>query len=115
MRYLDLHKLLGGDHIITVYILAKNGYSYITKALIDSGANSFVLIDKSFLYKLIPFLKPFATKLKKPLHIKGYNGLPRATIEHYIFLTLTVNSCTQSFTPFLITHLDSHNIILGRS
>jgi hypothetical protein len=99
----------------TVCTLVKNGHSYTTKALIDSGANSFVLIDKLFLYKLIPFLKPFTAKLKKPLYVKGYNSLPGATIECYIFLILIVDNRTQSFTPFLITYLGSHNIILGHS
>jgi hypothetical protein len=83
IRYLDLRKLLGGDYIITAYTLAKNGHSYTTKALIDSGANGFALIDKTFLCKLTPFFKPFTARLLKPLKVKGYNGQPGATIDRF--------------------------------
>jgi hypothetical protein len=67
MRYLDLTKLIGGEHITIFCILAKNGFSFPTKALIDLGANSFVFIDITFLKYLSPFFKPILCLLKTPL------------------------------------------------
>jgi hypothetical protein len=81
MRYLDLTKLIGGEHIIIFCILAKNGFFFPTKALIDLGANSFVFIDTTFFKYLSPFFKPILYSLKSLLQVKGYNSI------------LTVDSC----------------------
>jgi hypothetical protein len=114
MRYLDLTKLMGGEYITTFCTLAKNGLSFPTKALIDSEANSFVFIDTTFLKHLSPFFKPILCSLKSPLQVKGYNSIQGRKITYYTLLNLTVDSHIQSFTPFLITHLGSRSVILGR-
>jgi hypothetical protein len=67
MRYLNLIKLIGGEYITIFYILIKNRLSFLTKALIDSQANSFVFIDTIFLKYLLPFFKPILYSLKTPL------------------------------------------------
>jgi hypothetical protein len=114
MRYLDLTKLMGGEYITMSCILAKNGLSFPTKALIDLGANGFVFIDVTFLKYLLPFFKPILCLLKTPLQVKGYNGIKGPKITYYTLLNLTIDSCIQSFTLFLITHLGSRSVILGR-
>jgi hypothetical protein len=98
----------------TFYTLAKNRLSFLTKALIDLGANSFAFIDTTFLKHLLPFFKPILCSLKSPLQVKGYNGIKGPKITYYTLLNLTVDSRIQSFTPFLITHLGSRLVILGR-
>jgi hypothetical protein len=114
MRYLDLTKLIGGEHMTTFCTLAKNRLSFPTKTLIDSGANGFAFIDTTFLKHLSPFFKPILHSLKSPLQVKGYNSIQGRKITHYTLLNLTVDSRIQSFTPFLITHLGSRSVILGR-
>jgi hypothetical protein len=113
IRYLDLTKLIDGEYITTSCTLAKNELSFPTKALIDSGANSFAFIDTTFLKYLLPFFKPILYSLKSPLQVKGYNGIKGPKIIYYTLLNLTVDSCIQSFTPFLITYLNSRSVILG--
>jgi hypothetical protein len=114
MRYLDLTKLMGGEYITMFCTLTKNGLSFPTKALIDSGANSFVFIDATFLKHLSPFFKPILYSLKTSLQVKDYNGIKGPKIIYYTLLNLTVDSCIQLFTPFLITYLGSRLVILGR-
>jgi hypothetical protein len=114
IRYLDLTKLIGGEHITIFCTLAKNRLSFPTKALIDSEANGFVFIDVTFLKYLLPFFKPILYSLKTPLQVKGYNGIKGPKIIYYTLLNLTVDGCIQSFTPFLITYLGSRLVILGR-
>ncbi|PQE31888.1 retrovirus protein [Rutstroemia sp. NJR-2017a WRK4] len=114
MRYLDITKLIGGEHMTTFCTLAKNGLSFPTKALIDSGANSFVFIDTTFLKYLSPFFKPILRSLKTPIQVRGYNGNQGPRITYYTLLNLTVDGRIQSFTPFLITHLGTQSVILGR-
>jgi hypothetical protein len=104
---------MGREYITMFYILAKNGLSFPTKALIDLGANSFVFIDITFLKYLSSFFKPILCSLKSLLQVKGYNGIQGCKIIYYTLLNLTVDSCIQSFTPFLITYLGSRSVILG--
>lgn len=115
MRYLDLTQLMGGEHMTSPCMLAKNGLFFRTQALIDSGANGFAFIDASFLNHISSFLKPVLKRLKSPLQVKGYNGVKGREITHYTLLNLTVDGRTQSFTPFLVTHLGTRTLILGRS
>jgi hypothetical protein len=67
IRYLNLIKLIGREYIIISYTLAKNGLSFLTKALIDSEANSFIFIDTIFLKYLLSFFKLILYLLKTPL------------------------------------------------
>jgi len=115
MQHLDLTKLLGGQSFTTRITLTKNGLSYKLPALLDSGANGYCFIDHSLLKSLSFFLKPSIHSLPNAIPVKGYDGTPGGTISHYTTLNLTVDKRLQSFTPFLITHLGNHGVIIGRS
>jgi hypothetical protein len=58
---------MGGDYMISLCILVRNGLFFCTYTLIDLGANGFAFIDASFLNRLSPFLKPVLKRLKTPL------------------------------------------------
>jgi len=115
MRYLDLTKLLGGESLTTRATLTRNGLSYKLPALLDSGANGYCFIDSSFLKSLSFFLKPMIQRLPMIVPIKGFNGALGTPISHYARLNLTIEGRLQSFTPFLITNLGNHGVILGRT
>ena len=115
MRHLDLTKLLGGPALTTRIALSKNGLTYKLPALLDSGANGYCFIDHSLLKSLSFFLKPSIHPLPSPVPVKGFDGKAGRTISHYTTLNLTVDKRLQSFTPFLITHLGNHGVIIGRS
>lgn len=115
MRYLDLTKLLGGQSFTTRVTLTKNGLSYKLPALLDSGANGYCFIDRTLLKSLSFFLKPSIHRLPNAIPVKGFNGVDSERISHYTTLNLTVDKRLQAFTPFLITRLGNHGVILGRT
>ena len=114
MRNLDLTKLLGGDSLTTRVTLTSNGLSYKVSALLDTGANGYALIDSGLLKSLSPFLKISIRPLPSPFHVKTFNGSSGRSITRYASINMTVDKRLQTFTPFLVTNLGSHGIILGR-
>jgi transposase InsO family protein len=95
--------------------LSKNGIAHQLPGLIDSGANGYAFVDGTLLKSVSRFFKPFISPLPSPIPVKGYNGQNGAPITHYAVLNLTIDRRIQSFTPFLITSLGNHGLILGRS
>ena len=114
MRFLDLTKLMGGDSMSLSCAISKNGYSYQTRALIDSGANGLAFIDTTLLTLLFPMFKPRFIALETPIEVKSYNGTRGSAITHFVYLNLTVDYRQQSYLPFMITDLGSYSVILGR-
>ena len=114
MRNLDLTKLLGGDSLTTRVTLTSNGLSYKVSALLDTGANGYALIDSGLLKSLPPFFKISIRPLPSPFHVKTFNGSSGRSITRYASINMTVDKRLQTFTPFLVTNLGSHGIILGR-
>ncbi|KAI1003462.1 hypothetical protein K3495_g4744 [Podosphaera aphanis] len=115
MGYLDLSKLLGGDHLIILCTLSQNGFCHIVPGLLDSGANGYAFIDDCLLKRIPLFLKRFISPPPYPISVKGYNGTRGTPITHYCFLNLTFDGRMHSFTPFLITSFGNHGLIFGRS
>ena len=114
MRYLNVSKLLGREHLTMEVLLLWNGFAYQVQALIDSGANGYALIQDTLLSKLSSFLKPCIYKLPTIIRVNGYNGQPGTPITHYCHLNLSIDGRVQSYTPFLITSLGAYGIMLGR-
>ncbi|QSZ33856.1 hypothetical protein DSL72_005429 [Monilinia vaccinii-corymbosi] len=112
MRFLDLTKLMEGQAMTLPCILSKNGYSFRSSALLDSGANGYTFIDTTLFTLLFPLFKPHYQLFENSIGVKGYNGAQGRAITHYTFLNLSIDGREQSFVPFLITDLGSYSIIL---
>lgn len=95
--------------------LCKDGLAYQTPILMDSGANGYAFIDRSFLRFLRPALHYFIKPLPRSIPVRGYNGQEGEPISHYVIFTLVIDHRIQSYTPFLITSLGAHKAILGRT
>ncbi|QSZ28608.1 hypothetical protein DSL72_003107 [Monilinia vaccinii-corymbosi] len=115
MRFLDLTKLIGSQAMTLPCILSKNGYSFRSSALLDSGANGYAFIDTTLLTLLFHLFKPRYQLLENSIGVKGYNSAQGRAITHYTFLNLLIDSRKQSFVPFLITDLGFYSIILNKS
>ncbi|QSZ30750.1 hypothetical protein DSL72_000308 [Monilinia vaccinii-corymbosi] len=112
MRFLDLTKLMGGQAMTLPCILSKNGYSFRSSALLDSGANGYAFIDTILLILLFHLFKLRYQLFENSIDVKGYNSAQGRAITHYTFLNLSINGREQSFVPFLIIDLGSYSIIL---
>lgn len=91
MRYLDRSKLLGGSSLTKPIELTKNGFLYRTRALLDSRANAYALIDSGLLKSLSSLLKPLIYPLLRPILIKTFNRTSRSPITYYATLNLSIN------------------------
>jgi Reverse transcriptase (RNA-dependent DNA polymerase)/RNase H-like domain found in reverse transcriptase/Integrase zinc binding domain/Integrase core domain/Chromo (CHRromatin Organisation MOdifier) domain/Retroviral aspartyl protease len=106
--------LLGGKSFTVPCILSKNGYGAHVPALIDSGANGLVFIDRQFALELSEYLHIPLLQLKKPCLVRGYDGKTESQATQYLRLHLTIDGNRQLDIPMLVLELGSHDLILGR-
>jgi predicted aspartyl protease len=85
-----------------------------SRALVDSGANGFVFIDRQCAVDIAQFLNLKAYRLPRSVPVKGYNGEGTQPVTHYLRLHLTIDQRRQYNLPLLILDLGSHDLILGR-
>jgi hypothetical protein len=113
LRALNLAELFSGNSLTINTKVSSNQNSVILKALADTGADVYTLIDtETFL-----LLKPFGVtteRLPEGIPVAGFNGKRAPSITHVTYLTLTVGKRRQVKIPFLITPLGRYDVILGR-
>jgi len=56
------------------YIVSQNGYRVNITTLINTRANGFAFINTAYINNIAKFLNIEATRLEKPVQVKGYNG-----------------------------------------
>lgn len=104
---------MGGRHFTVPCTLSRNGYGVRSSALVDTGANGFAFINRSFATELSKFLNIQPTRIPKSLSIQGYDGKKATTVSHALIIHLTIDKRRQTNIPFYILDLGSHDIILG--
>ena len=65
---------MGGKYFTVLYIVSRNGYRVNTTALINTRANGFTFINTTYINDVAKFLNVKATRLEKPIQVRGYNG-----------------------------------------
>jgi hypothetical protein len=113
---LDLSLLLEGKHFTFPCTISFNRFAVFTYSLINTGANRFVFINKSFAQLLFSKL---GWKIKKlpfsSLPVKGYDSKQGTCITSYLRIHLTLDRRKIYNVPFLVLPLKSHNIIISKS
>ena len=84
-------------------------------SLLDTGATDIAFIDLAMARHMCDVLQISFIQLAKSKPIRGFNGKLAPPIIHAIYLTLTVQGHIKLLAPFLITKLDQHPLILGKS
>ncbi|KAJ5290754.1 gag/polymerase/env polyprotein [Penicillium angulare] len=80
-----------------------------SKALVDSGANVYAMIDEGYCRSLgIP-----TRKLADPIDPTGFDGSPAPQITSYAMLDITIDGREQRDLPFLVTRLAGTDLMLG--
>jgi transposase InsO family protein len=105
---------MGGNAFNTSCTLVKNGYSFNTAALTDTGANAFLLIDANLAAQLVKRCGITVYHFDKPIPVNGFNGLPGKPVDSWVELTLQVDHRQFVNLPFIITPLGNHDLIFGR-
>jgi hypothetical protein len=103
---------MGGKHFTIPCTLSRNGYGVRSSALVDTGANGFAFINRSFATELSKFLSIKPVRIPNSLSIQGYDGKQATTVSHALILHLTIDTRRQTSLPFYILDLGTHDIIL---
>jgi predicted aspartyl protease len=104
---------MGGKHFTIPCTLSRNGYGVRSSALVDTGANGFAFINRSFATELSKFLGLQPAQIPTSLSIQGYDGKRATTVSHALILHLTIDKRRQTNLPFYILDIGTHDIILG--
>ena len=104
---------MGGKHFTIPCTLSRNGYGVRSSALVDTGANGFAFINRSFATELSKFLSIKPVRIPNSLSIQGYDGKQATTVSYTLILHLTIDTRRQTSLPFYILDLGTHDIILG--
>ena len=105
---------MGGSAFNTSCTIVKNGYSFNTTALTDTGANAFLLIDACLAAQLVKRCGITVYYFNEPIPVNGFNGQPGKPVDSWIELTLQIDGRQFLNLPFIITPLGNHDLILGR-
>jgi predicted aspartyl protease len=104
---------MGGRHFTVPCTLSRKGYGVRSSALVDTGANGFAFINRSFATELSKFLNIQPVQIPNSLSIQGYDGKKATTVSHALIVHLTIDKRRQTNIPFYILDLGNHDIILG--
>jgi transposase InsO family protein len=104
---------MGGNHFTVPCTISHCGYGIDLDALADTGANGFAFIDTACAIDVAKFLNIKATRLEKPIAIKGFDGRSGKAVTHILILHLSLDGRRQTDIPFCILDLGNHDVILG--
>lgn len=95
-------------------IFSHDGRTMRFTALIDTGAQGSLFIDETAAQQISDGLDLPTVPLLRPKFIRGYNS-PRVKIKEAIFPTMTLQGHTQSLAPLLVTPMNQHEVIIGKT
>jgi len=108
--------LFAPKSLTTECVLSSNEISYSLKSLIDTEAADYSFIDELTAQNVCDHLQIEPLPLTKPKPIRGFDGhYAKKLITHAIYSNLTVQDHMKRSVPMLITRLDQHQMILGKT
>jgi hypothetical protein len=77
---IDLSQLIGGNQFLIDCQVSWEGKDIVLKALVDSGANAYALINQKHVHPLTKVLQLPVHNLQKPIPLRGFDGQPSRAI-----------------------------------
>ncbi len=111
---IDLSQLIGGNQFLVDCQVSWEGKDVVLKALVDSGANAYALINQKHVRPLTRVLQLPVHNLQKPIPLRGFDGQPSRAIQKILEANLTLKEHHQPRQYLLVADLGSHDLILGR-
>jgi len=111
---INLSQLIGGRQLVVDCTISWKGQATTLKALVDTGANAYALINQKHTRSLTKVLRMPVHKLTKPIPLRGFDGQPSEAIRQVLEVDLDLYQHTQTRQYLLAAKLGSHDIILGR-
>ncbi len=104
------------EPLTTECVLSSNEISYSLKSLVDTEAADYSFIDEVTAQIVCDQLQIEPLTLTKAKSIRGFDDhYAKKLITHAIYPNLTVQDHTVGTAPMLITRLDQHQMILGKT
>ena len=88
-----MSQLIGGKHFIVPCTILHNRYRIDLDTLVDTRANGFAFIDTTCAIDTTKFLNIKATRLDRPITIKGFDRRLGKAVMHILILHLSINGC----------------------
>ena len=104
---------MGGRYFTIPYTLSRNGYDVRSSALVDTGANGFAFINRSFATELSKFLSIQPVRIPNPLSIQRFDGKQATTVSQALILHLTIDSKRQTDLLFYVLDIGTYDVILS--
>jgi hypothetical protein len=111
----NFEDVLFDDKSIIVECILELDSEYIIKTMIDNDCTDYSFIDIDIAQKVCDSLSINFLKLNKSREMKNYDEKRNKNIIHVIYLFMTIQNHTKSFTSMMIIKLDQHFIILKKS
>jgi predicted aspartyl protease/transposase InsO family protein len=114
LKDLDLSLLMGGPPLLVPAALTMGGIGAKLKALIDTGANGYLFLDRPFALRLAKSLDVKVEPLPFSVPIKGFNEQITSKANQFIRLHLSIDGRRISNCPFVLLPLGQQDMIIGR-
>ena len=105
---------MGGKSFTIPCTVTRNGLGVKTASLLDTGANSFPLINTSIADRIAEFTGACIEPLPQEIPVKGFDGNIAHSATSYIRLHMRIDGRSLYNVPFVILDLGNHDILLGR-
>ena len=83
--------MISGNYFIVPCTILCSRYRIDLDTLVDTRANGFAFIDIAYTIDIAKFLNIKATRLEKPITMKGFNGKRGKAVTHILILHLSLN------------------------
>jgi len=108
--------LFASEPLTTECVLSSNEISYSLKSLIDTEAADYSFLDELTAQNVCDYLQIESLPLIKLKPIRRFDGhYAKKLIIHAIYSNLTVQDHMKRSASMLITRLDQHQMILGKT
>ncbi|KAG9240317.1 hypothetical protein BJ878DRAFT_393587, partial [Calycina marina] len=103
----------GGKQFTLPCNISRNGYTMPSRALIDTRAALYTAMSSQFAIRIARAFNISFIKIPNPVCPKRYDGKSGAPMDRALLAYMTLMS-RRIATPFLITDLGNHDIIIGQ-
>ena len=104
---------MGGNPFLAYTTLTMNGCGVKTRALVDTGANGYLFMNRPLALRLAQSLGLKIQNLPFSVPIRGYNSQIQSKVNQFIRLHLNVDQRRIRNCPFIVLDLGQQDLIIG--
>lgn len=110
-----MNKSIGGNPFSVNSTIPTNNGIFTTKALVDSGAASYIFINTNFAIRIARSAELTLKRLPHPVQSEKFDGSRSHAISHMLLTSISTDSKHFNDVPMVLAPLGRYDIILGRN